>query len=270
MNKNRVSARLAVLAALGLGAFALRATAADKSTLQIFAAASLTGAFTDLGHTLEQQRPGLRVLFNFAGSQQLASQIEQGAGAEVFASADERWMNHVRDCALLGSTATAFARNRLVVIVPRTNPARIARLQDLARGGVKLVMGGEAVPVGRYGRTMFTNLARDPAFGKDFATRTLRNVVSEEENVNAVVSKVQLGEADAGVVYRSDVTPTVARFVRVFEIPASANVIATYPIAVLKSAQRPELAQAFVDLVLSEPGQQALEHWGLLRAAGTP
>ena len=157
-------------------------------------------------------------------------------------------MTYARERDLLAGEPSVFAHNRLVVIVPRTNPARIQRLQDLARGGVKLVLGADAVPVGHYSRTVLRNLSRDPAFGADFASLALRNVVSEEENVKSVVGKVQLGEADAGIVYRSDVTPSVARFVRVFEIPESANVLASYPIAIAREAAAPDAARAFVEL----------------------
>jgi molybdate transport system substrate-binding protein len=239
---------------------------AEKTTLGVFAAASLADAFAEIGRTLERERPGLEVRFNFAGSQQLVAQIEQGAAADVFASADERWMDHARERGLLAGEPVIFARNRLVVIVPRTNPARIGRLQDLAKGGVKLVIGADAVPVGRYGRTLLANLARDPAFGRDFASRALRNVVSEEENVKSIVGKVQLGEADAGIVYRSDVTPSVARYVRVFEIPESANITASYPIALVRGSQAPAAAAAFAELVLSAEGQRILVRRGLMPA----
>ncbi len=256
--------------AIGLAGPALSpacpAAAPAPATLEVFAAASLTGAFTEIGRALEQQHPGLKVEMNFSGSQQLAAQIEQGAGADVFASADDRWMDHLRERGLLAGWPVPFVRNRLVVIVPKTNPARIQRLQDLGRGGVKVVIGTDAVPVGHYTRVALANLARDPAFDSDFAALVRRNVVSEEENVKSVVGKVQLGEADAGVVYRSDVTPPVSRHVRVMEIPDGANVVASYPIAVLKATRRSDAAKAFVDLVLSEAGQRTLERWGFLPA----
>ena len=262
-------AGLAALAALAALPCAPASAAPSPSTLQVFAAASLSDAFTEIGHRLEHRRPGLVVRTNFAGSQQLATQIEQGASADVYASADTRWMDHVREKGLLAGEPAVFARNNLVAIVPRTNPARIGRLQDLARGGVKLVLGADAVPVGHYSRTVLEKLSHDPAFGAAFAARVARNVVSNEENVKSVVGKVQLGEADAGIVYRSDVTPAVARFVRVIEIPASANVVASYPIACVKSGGT-DAARAFVDLVLSREGQDVLARHGLLPAAGTP
>ena len=262
----------ALVAALGLllllpGALPSRAqapAAPKRTTLQVFAAASLSDAFTEIGRQLERQRPGLRVQFNFAGSQLLAAQIEQGAAADVFASADERWMSYARQFQLLGGDPTIFARNPLVVIVPRSNPARIQRLQDLARGGVKLVLGADVVPVGRYSRIVLRNLAHEPGFAADYTSLVRRNVVSEEENVKSVVGKVQLGEADAGMVYRSDVTPAVARYLRVFAIPESANVLASYPMAIVAGAKEPEAARAYMDLVLSPQGQQVLERNGFI------
>lgn len=252
-----------------LGAPALVAQSADPapSTLTVYAAASLTEAFGELGRNLEESHPGLTVQFNFAGSQQLALQIEQGAPADVFASADQRWMSYAAEKELVDGRATVFARNRLVAIVPRTNPARIGRLQDLARRGTKIVVAAEAVPAGKYSRETLQNLAGAPGFPPEYARRVLANVVSQEENVKAVVAKVQLGEADAGLVYRSDVTPAVARFVRVFEIADPYNVIATYPIAVLKAARNPEAARQFVQLVSSDAGQRLLQRHGLLPAA---
>jgi molybdate transport system substrate-binding protein len=136
---------------------------------------------------------------------------------------------------------------------------------------VKLVIAGEAVPAGHYTRLVIRNLSRAPGFDGDFAPRTLRNVVSEEDNVKSVVSKVQLVEADAGFVYRSDITPAVARYLRIIEIPQSANVIASYPIALTKNGPAPDAAKAFVDLVLSAEGQRVLQQYGLMPvAANTP
>ena len=238
--------------------------AGDARTLHVFAAASLSEAFTEIGQQLERERPGLTVRIHLAGSQQLATQIDQGAAADVFASADQRWMSHVRERGLLSGETFIFARNRLVVIVPATNPARVQRLQDLARGGIKLVLGAAAVPVGGYSRTVLRNLSHDPAFGADFAARVLRNVVSEEENVKSVVGKVELGEADAGLVYRSDVTPGSARSLRVIVIPEGANILASYPISLLKGTKQSEAALAFVALVLSPAGQRALRRSGLI------
>ena len=236
------------------------------STLTVYAAASLTRAFADLGDTLQGLTPGLKVTFNFAGSQQLALQIEQGAPADVFASADQRWMSQLVDSGLVEGVPAVFAHNRLVVITPRVGAVR--RLEDLARPGVELVLAADAVPVGRYARQALAALARLPEFGPGFDRRVLANLVSDEENVKAVVAKVQLGEADAGIVYLSDVTAEVAPQVARIYIPDAANVIADYPVAVLRHAPHPDAARAFVGLLLSPTGRAVLRAGGLIPAAG--
>jgi molybdate transport system substrate-binding protein len=256
------------LGLLGMPALLLRpGDPAPPSSLTVYAAASLTDAFKELGKAFERRHPGLTVQFNFAGSQQLVLQIEQGAPADVFASADLRWMDYAKEKELVEGESTVFARNRLAVIVPRTNPARIGKLQDLARRGTKIVMAAEAVPAGKYSREAFQNLAAAPGFPERYDRRVLANVVSQEENVKAIVAKVQLGEADAGVVYNSDVTPAVSHFVRLFEIADPYNVIASYPIAALRHAQNPSAARQFVALVSSDAGQRVLQQHGLLPAA---
>ncbi|MCE9628013.1 MAG: molybdate ABC transporter substrate-binding protein, partial [Candidatus Eisenbacteria bacterium] len=206
------------------------------------------------------------VVLNLAGSQQLASQLAMGAEADVFASADERWMDVVQGKGLLAGEPAVFAHNTVVLIVPRTNPARITKLQDLAKRGVKLALALESVPVGRYSRESLALLAKLPGYTPDFAARVLANGVTEEENVKAVATKVQLAEVDAGFVYASDVTGSLARYVRVLELPQAARVPATYPIAITKASRNAALAQAFVDLVRSAEGQRVLTSHGLLPA----
>jgi molybdate transport system substrate-binding protein len=255
-------------AVLGLP-LAPRSADPSPSTLNVFAAASLTEAFGELGRKLEQSHPGLTVQFNFAGSQQLAVQIEQGAPADVFATADQRWMDYAKDKNLLEGESRIFARNRLILIVPRTNPARIDGLKDVCRRGTKVVIAAEAVPVGKYTREVLTKLSGAQGFPTDYDERVLGNVVSQEENVKSVVSKVQLGEADAGFVYQSDVTPSVLRYVRSFDVPDQYNAIARYPIAVVKGTKNPESARAFIDLVLSEAGQAVLQQHGFLEGQET-
>jgi molybdate transport system substrate-binding protein len=256
-----------LLAAVALAAPAAPGRAPDPAparTLTVFAAASLTDAFTELGRMLEQRQANLSVRFNFAGSQQLVAQLQQGAAADVFASADQRWMRTAVDSGLVAGEPRVFARNRLVVLVPASNPGRIERLQDLARPGLKLVLAGETVPAGKYSREVLGKLGAAPGFPSDFARRALANLVSDEENVKAVVAKVQLGEADVGLAYRSDVTPAVAPRVRVLQIPDERNVLAEYPIAVVRGAADTAGARAFVELVLSPDGQQVLGRHGLL------
>lgn len=240
---------------------------AQAVPINVFAAASLKDAFTEAGAVLARRRPGFAARFNFAGSQQLALQITQGAEADVFAAADERSIDAVAGKGMLAGAPVVFARNRLVVLTPAANPGRVSRLEDLATPRLKLVLAAEAVPVGRYSREALARLGGAPGFGADFAARVLRNVVSEEDNVKAVVAKVQLGEADAGIAYVSDVTPGVRRVVRLVPIPDAYNVIAAYPIAVLAASRRKADARAFVDFILSADGQRLLGRHGLLAAA---
>jgi molybdate transport system substrate-binding protein len=242
--------------------------AGGDDALVVFAASSLTDAFHEIGLRFQERQPGLNVRFNFAGSQELAARLEQGAEAEVFASADHRWMDQVQKRQLLAGQPRVMARNRLVVIVPAKNLARIDDLADLARKRIKLVIAADAVPAGRYSREMLLNLSRAPGFGQDFSRRVLARVVSEEEDVRSVADKVRLGEADAGIVYRSDVTPSISRQVRMLAIPEVHNVVASYPIAVLGSAKHPETARAFVQWVLSPEGQEVLRKHGFVPGAG--
>ncbi|HEX6105588.1 MAG TPA: molybdate ABC transporter substrate-binding protein, partial [Gemmatimonadales bacterium] len=216
----------------------------------------------------ERAHPRTRIRFSFAGSQHLALQLEQGAHADLLAFADERWAGHLARLGLLAGAAEIFAHNRLVVIVPAANPAGIGRLEDLARAGVKTVVAAPAVPAGGYTREVLARLARAPGFPADYARRVLANVVSEEENVKAVVAKVQLGEADAGVVYASDAAGPAGRRLRVIPIPDERNVVADYPIAVLRAARAPRAAAAFAVLVLGPEGRRVLARHGL--APGTP
>jgi molybdate transport system substrate-binding protein len=236
----------------------------QSDVLTVFAAASLTEAFRDIARRFEQENPGTHVRFNYAGSQQLVLQIQQGAQADVFASADERWMKAVTDSGLAAGAPAIFAHNRLVIIVPVANPGRIDRLQDLSRRGLKIVLAAGAVPVGRYSRQALEQLAAAPGFTPDYSARVLANVVSQEENVKAVATKLQLGEADAGIVYRSDVTPSVARVTRMLDIPDEFNVVATYPIVVLRQSVNQQAARRFVAYALGAAGQQALAARGFI------
>jgi molybdate transport system substrate-binding protein len=234
---------------------------ASRKTIRLFAAASLSESFEQIGKLFEGENPGVRLSFNFAGSQELVLQIEQGAAADVLASADTRSMEEIQRRGLLISTPAVFARNSLTVIVPASNPGAIYRLEDLSRRGLKIVLAAENVPAGRYSREAIEKLSHTAGFPPDYATAIFRNVVSGEENVNAVVGKVMLNEADAGIVYRSDLTPAVAEHVRAIEIPDGGNVVASYPIAVLKNASDTVAANTFVHWVMSPAGQRILaEH----------
>ena len=250
---------------LGLLLLATPAAANNPpATATIFAAASLSDVFQEAGRAVTK-RTGYAYRFNFAGSQQLAAQLEQGAPADLFASADDRWMSYASEHELIDGNAKSFARNRLVVITPVSNPGRVDRLEDLARPGVKVLVGVETVPAGRYARQVLARISK----GSDYGRRVLANVVSQEENVKSVVTKVQLGEADAGFVYVTDVSPSMRGRVRAIAIPESSNVIADYPIAVPRGAANVGAAKAFMDYLLSTDGQALLARYGFL-SAGNP
>jgi molybdate transport system substrate-binding protein len=241
-----------------------------QGQLTVFTAASLTDAFKEMGATIEQANPGTQVIFNFAGSPTLRMQLAQGARADVFASADEPNMQGAQKEGTIASESRIFVRNRLVVIVPAANPAQVTRLQDLAKSSVKLVLTNKEVPVGNYSRQALTKMSQDAAFGPEFATRVVANLVSEEANVKQVVAKVQLGEAHAGIVYASDVTPAVRGAVQMLAIPDPFNVIAHYPIAVVTGAPNAAGARAFIDYVLSPAGQAILTKHGFLAMEPPP
>jgi molybdate transport system substrate-binding protein len=227
-------------------------------TLTVFAAASLTDAFTQIGHDFESAHPGVTVTFNFAGSQTLRAQLDAGAQADVLAVAGDKDMDAARASGIVTGTASALATNPLIVIMPPDNPAHVASLSDLARPGLKVVLASADVPAGRAARTVLTNL--ETPLGAGFSARVLANVVSNEDNVRQVLAKIKLGEADAGLVYASDAF--AAPEVRTLPIPAENNVRVSYPIAVLARAPAPDLATAFVAYVLSSTGQAALQKWG--------
>ncbi len=235
------------------------------ATLIIYAASSLTEAFTAIGTEFEARHADVQVVFNFAGSQALSTQLEHGAVADVFASADTVHMDRLQETGLLAEDPVSFAENRLVVALPAANPAKLRSVRDLARPGVRIVLAQENVPVGRYTRQALVNLSADAAYGSAFQEAVRANVRSEELNVRQVLAKVTLGEADAGFVYVSDVAASTANIVTL-EIPGFANVEAVYPIALLTASNEKELAKRFIDFVRSPVAQEILQQAGLQAA----
>ncbi|CUS03053.2 Molybdenum ABC transporter, periplasmic molybdate-binding protein [Candidatus Promineifilum breve] len=234
---------------------------AKDVALTIFAAASLTDVFTEMGSAFEATHPGLTVAYNFAGSNQLSAQIGEGAPADVFASANAAQMDvAVESGRVDADAAQLFVTNRLIVVFPADNPAGIVELQDLANPDTLIVLAAEEVPVGRYSLEFLDLAVADPAFGATFKEDVLGNVVSYEENVRAVLNKVELGEADAGIVYTSDLFGV--ENVGQLEIPDALNILAKYPIAPLNDSAYGEMAAAFVDYILSEEGQATLVEYG--------
>jgi molybdate transport system substrate-binding protein len=240
-------------------------SAGQPVTLTVFAAASLTESFGEIGTAFEAVHPGVKVVFNFAGSQQLAQQLAQGAPADVFASANPDQMAvAVQQGRIAPGSPQTFVENRLVVIVPRDNPAGITDLQDLAKSGLRIVLAAQEVPVGQYSLDFLVKATQAGAFGTGYRVAVLKNVVSYEDNVKAVLSKVILGEADAGIVYTSDLSGDNATRVIQIDIPDAYNVIATYPIAAVIDSPNSAIAADFIDFVLSKDGQSRLAKYGFI------
>ena len=239
------------------------ATASQPSgEVVVMAAASLTAAFTDMARGIRDAHPRLHIVYNFAGSQALRTQLEQGAVADVFASADDAQMQRALDHGLIDRPPQVFVRNTLLIIVPRDNPSQAASFADLAKPGLKLTLAGSQVPVGRYSREVLQAAQAD--HGTDFSVRVLHNLVSEETSVKQVLVKVQLGEADAGIVYASDVSEKVLQDVSPIAIPGAYNRLASYPIAATLAARNPSGAAAFIHFVLSPAGQAILKAHGFI------
>jgi molybdate transport system substrate-binding protein len=219
----------------------------------VFAAASLRDAFTAISKDFERLNPGIELTFNFAGTQELRVQLEHGAAADVFASADHRHMNELVRASRV-EDPVVFARNEPVIVVSRESAATIRSLADLPKA-TRIVLGTPEVPIGRYSLQILER-ARG-TLGGDFRARVEARVVSREMNVRQVLAKVSLGEAQAGIVYRTDV-PSDREDVGAVSIPPEINVIAEYPIAIVNGTQQPEIASAWVAFVLSSEGRRAL------------
>ena len=230
---------------------------ADGGTLTVFAAASLVDAFAVIEIDLEAANPELDVIVETAGSQALVTQLTEGARADVLATASKSTMTKAQDGGLIAGEPIKFTGNRLVIVTPPDNPDGIESFADLANNDVTLVIAGEAVPAGQYARTAICT------GDSDFVTAVGDNVVSEEEDVRSVLAKVEIGEADAGIVYASD---TVAASLadselNVIEFPDDVDTTASYPIAPVTGGNE-ELANAFISYILSADGQKTLTDFG--------
>jgi molybdate transport system substrate-binding protein len=255
------SAAFAVLLPLASALFP--AAASGAAPLRVFAAASLTDAFGEIAAAWREANPGEKVELNVAGSQLLRVQIEQGADADVLASADLAHMEALQREGLV-STPVVFARNRLAVVTTREESA-VRTLADLARPGVRIVVAGPDVPAGRYTNEVLGRMSRAGIYGDDFERGVKANVVSLESNVRAVLTKVVLGEADAGFVYTTDARAARGK-VAVLEIPDAVNAVAEYPIAAVTASPRPRDAARFIAFVLGERGQAILRERGFQAA----
>jgi len=239
---------VALSSACGTSPPASSSSSALNGTITVFAASSLTSAYTAIVKDFQQAYPGSTVKFSFGGSSTLVAQIQQGAIGDVFASADQPNMQKAADSGLLAGSPSIFAHNRLEIVVAAGNPKHIAALSDLAHSGLVVVLCAPAVPCGRYSTQALQKAA------------VTVKPASQETDVKAVVSKVALGEADAGIVYVTDVKAAGAS-VQGVEIPPGVNVVADYPVAVLKDSQNVPLAKAFISYLLGA-GQPTLNRYG--------
>jgi molybdate transport system substrate-binding protein len=244
---------LVVLALVATGCIgAHSAGRAASSTLTVFAASSLTAAFERIGSEFTASDPGITVGFNFGSSTDLASQIQSEGTADVFASAGGTAMDGLQSDPGV-TDRTDFATNRLVIITPPDDPAGITSIRDLAKTGAQLVLAAEGVPVGDYARQALTSAG--------ILHETMQNVVSNEDDDASVVAKVTSGEADAGIVYTSDVV-AAGNAVRSVAIPPAVNVVVSYPIAVVTGSTQTDAATSFLDEVLGPTGQATLKDFG--------
>jgi molybdate transport system substrate-binding protein len=249
-----ISLLLLLLPCLLAAGCAKSAEATDTSSaeLRVFAASSLTSAFTELGRQYSDSHPGVEVVFNFAGSPDLVAQIQQGASADVLATADQANMDKLGDDI---QSTHVFARNRLEIAVAPGNPERIKTLGDLARADLKVVLAAPEVPAGAYAAQVLS------------AQGVVVKPVSLEVSVKGVVTKIATGEADAGIVYTTDVSAAAGDIDGV-TIPRGQNILASYPIGLVAASGHRQDAQGFVDFVLSPEGIGILRQYGFLPPAG--
>ncbi len=254
--------RFAVIIATGVIAMACSSAAQAPSqespqqlrgSITIFAAGSLSDSFPALADAFERQHGGVSSQISFSGTPELVTQIEQGAPADVFASADTTNMDKLRSDGFTAATPRVFAHNRLEIAVAPGNPKGIRTLQDLARSDVIYISGGPTVPIGKYAAQALTKA------GVTAVPKSL------ETDVKAVISKIELGEADAGIVYTTDVKAAGDKVLGI-PIPDQDNVVATYPIVIVKASRNFGISEAFIDFIVSPEGQAELETFGFLPA----
>ena len=238
------------------------APSAEAVDLTIFAAASLKGALEAAKEAYVAANPGTTLTVSTDSSAALATQIEEGAPADVFLSADAKNPQALVEKGLTDGAAVDFAGNKLVVIVPTDNPGAIRTPADLAKPGVKIVAAGAEVPITKYAMQLVENLANEPGYPADFLPAYVANTVSMEDNVKAVVAKLELGEGDAAIVYVTDAK--ISTEVASVHVPDAANVLATYAGVVVKATDNPEAANAFLAWLAGPAGQAILSGFGFL------
>jgi len=238
------------------------APSAASTELTIYAASSLKAALERAKAQYEAAYPGTTLLISTDASSALEVKIEQGAPADIFLSADTTNPQKLADTSLTVGPPVDFARNKLTVITPKDEPARIRTPKDLANAGVKVIAAGDAVPITKYANQLIGNLAKLPGYPANYVAAYDANVASKEENVSGIVAKVATGQGDAGIVYVTDTNTN--KDVATVDVPPDANVIATYAGVVVKPSPNPEAAQAFLSWFAGPDGQAILSSFGFL------
>jgi molybdate transport system substrate-binding protein len=238
------------------------APSAATAELTIYAASSLKSALDKARTEYEAANPGTRLVISTDASSALETKIEQGAPADVFLSADTANPQKLVDKALANGSLTNFAKNKLTVIVPKDNPAKIQTPADLANAGIKVIAAGDAVPITKYADQLVGNLAKQPGYPADFVDAYNANIASREDNVGAIVAKVGMEQGDAGIVYMTDANAQAD--VALVDVPPDADVIATYAGTVVKSSANPSASNAFLTWLAGPDGQAVLSGFGFL------
>ncbi|WP_020677374.1 molybdate ABC transporter substrate-binding protein [Geopsychrobacter electrodiphilus] len=239
-------------------------TLAQATELSVFAASSLTEVLQAVAQAYQTQHPADKIVLNFAGSQSLATQIEQSAPADLFIAANTAAMDRLLNKGLVENPRTLL-QNQLVLAIQPELKAKITSIKDLARYDLLLVIGNRQVPVGKYTRRLFANLAADPEYGPEVVQQIEKKVVSQENMVKAIVAKLLLGEADAGIVYQSDLSADSARKLVAVPIPSRHNPLATYPVAM--TTGRHADCTKLVEFLFSPEAQQLFTRYGFLTGA---
>jgi molybdate transport system substrate-binding protein len=269
--RSRLAALVAILALFLVGCSGAATSASPtvapsapvaSAAITVYGAASLKGALDKAKPAYEAANPGTMLTISTGSSAALETQIEQGAPADVFLSADTTNPKKLVDKGLAAGAAVAFAGNTLTVIVPSANPAGIRSPVDLAKPGIKIIAAGDAVPITKYATQLVANLGKDSGYADDFAADYTANIVSREDNVKAVVAKIELGEGDAAIVYVTDAKASTK--VSAVDVPTTANVPATYAGVVVRASANASAAKAFLDWFAGPDGQAILAGFGFL------
>lgn len=259
-----IAALILVVAACasGVGASTTVAPEAPGVELTVYGAASLKGALEKAKAAYETANPDTKLTISTDSSSALETQIEQGAPADVFLSADRINPRKLVDAGLADGDPVTFASNKLTIVVPADNPAGITSPADLARSGVKVIVAGDTVPITKYATQVVANLATEAGYSADFVAAYTANIASREDNVKAVIAKIELGEGDAAFVYVTDAKASSK--VTTIDVPDTSNVPATYDGVVVKASRNAAAARAFLDWFAGPDGQALLSGLGFL------